>query len=70
MSAPDFNVHNSHATLSDFAPITNNDVQQLLSRMNKIACTSKLDLDCQILKNFSPISNLPFLSKLIEKGNC
>ena len=27
----------------------------------------KLTLDCKVLKNFRPISNLPFLSKLIEK---
>ena len=113
MSTPDFNVHNSHATLSDFTPTTNDEVQQLLSRMNKTTC--KLDpfctaiimqhslyfihvyvhiinlclssgifptrfksavvkplikkptLDCEVLKNFRPISNLPFLSKLIEK---
>ena len=113
MSTPDFNVHNSHATLSDFTPTTNDEVQQLLSKMNKTTC--KLDpfctsiimqhspyfihvyvhiinlclssgnfptrfksavvkplikkptLDCKVLKNYRPISNLPFLSKLIEK---
>ena len=113
MSTPDFNVHNSHATLSDFTPTTNDEVQQLLSKMNKTKC--KLDpfctsiimqhspyfihvyvhiinlclssgnfptrfksavvkplikkptLDCEVLKNYRPISNLPFLSKLIEK---
>ena len=113
MSIPDFNVHNSHATLSDFTPTTNDEVQQLLSKMNKTTC--KLDpsctsiimqhspyfihvyvhiinlclssgnfltrfksavvkplikkptLDCEVLKNYRPISNLPFLSKLIEK---
>ena len=27
MSTPDFNVHNSHATLSDFTPTTNDEVQ-------------------------------------------
>ena len=27
----------------------------------------KATLDCEVLKNFRPISNLPFLSKLIEK---
>ena len=27
----------------------------------------KPTLDCEVLKNFRPISNLPFLSKLIEK---
>ena len=113
MSTPDFNVHNSHATLSDFTPTTNDEVQQLLSRMNKTTykldpfCTAiimqhspyfihvyvyiinlclssgifptrfksavvkplikKTTLDCEVLKNFRPISNLPFLSKLIEK---
>ena len=41
MSTPDFNVHNSHATLSDFTPTTNDEVQQLLSKMNKTTC--KLD---------------------------
>ena len=110
MSTPDFNVHNSHATLSDFTPTTNDEVQQLLSKMNKTTC--KLDpfctsiimqhspyfilhiinlclsssnfptrfksavvkplikkptLDCEAFKNDRPISNLPFLSKLIEK---
>ena len=38
MSTPDFNVHNSHATLSDFIPTTTDDVQQLLSKMNKTTC--------------------------------
>ena len=28
----------------------------------------KPTLDCDILKNFRPVSNLPYLSKLIEKG--
>ena len=41
MSTPDFNVHNSHATLSDFTPTTNDEVQQLFSKMNKTTC--KLD---------------------------
>ena len=113
MSTPDFNVHKSHATLSDFTPTTNDEVQQLLSRMNKTTCkldpfctaiimqhspyfihvyvhiinlclssgifptrfksavvkplTKKPTLDCEVLKNFRPISNLPFLSKLIVK---
>ena len=44
MSTPDFNVHNSHATLSDFTPTTNDEVQQLLSKMNKPTC--KLDPFC------------------------
>ena len=113
MSTPYFNVHNSHATLSDFTPTTNDEAQHLLSRMNKTTC--KLDpfctsiimqhsshfihvhvhiinlslssgifptrfklavvkplikkptLDCEVLTNIRPISNLPFLSKLIEK---
>ena len=113
MSMPDFNVHHSHTTLSNFTPTTTDEVQQLLSKMNKTTC--KLDpfctsiimqhsqhfipvyvhlinlcfstgifptgfksavvkpllkkptLDCEVLKNFRPISNLTFLSKLIEK---
>ena len=113
MSIPDFNVHYSHTTLSNFTPTTTDAVQQLLSKMNKTTC--KLDpfctsiimqhslhfipvyvhlinlcfstgifptgfksavvkpllkkptLDYEVLKNFRPISNLTFLSKLIEK---
>ena len=26
--------------------------------------------DCDILKNYGPVSNLPYLSKLIEKSYC
>ena len=97
-------------------PTTNDEVQQLLSRMNKTTCKlnpfcttinyatlivfyscicmgvhiinlclssgtlptrvksakvkpliKNVTLDCEVLKNFRPISNLPFLSKLIEK---
>ena len=113
MSMPDFNVHHSHTTLSNFTPTTTDEVQQLLSKMNKTTC--KLDpfctsiimqhsqhfipvyvhlinlcfstgifptgfksavvkpllkkptLDYEVLKNFRPISNLTFLTKLIEK---
>ena len=112
MSMPDFNVHHSHTTLSNFTPTTTDEVQQLLSKMNKTTC--KLDpfctsiimqhshfilvyvhlinlcfstgifptgfksavvkpllkkptLDYEVLKNFRPISNLTFVSKLIEK---
>ena len=112
MSITDFNVHHSH-TLSNFTPTTTDEVQQLLSKMNKTTC--KLDpfctsiimqhslhfipvyvhlinlcfstgifptgfksavvkpllkkptLDYEVLKNFRPLSNLTFLSKLIEK---
>ena len=46
MSTPDFNVHNSHATLSDFTSTTNDEVQQLLSKINKTTCTCKLDPFC------------------------
>ena len=53
MSTPDFNVHNSHATLSDFTPTTNDEVQQLLSRMNNTTC--KLDPFCTaIIMQHSP----------------
>ena len=113
MSMPDFNVHHPHTTLSNFTPTTTDEVQQLLSKMNKTTC--KLDpfctsiimqhslhfipvyvhlinlcfstgifntgfksavvklllkkptLDYEVFKNFYPISNLTFLSKLIEK---
>ena len=52
MSTPDFNVHNSHATLSDFTPTTNDEVQQLLSKINK---TCKLDPFCtSIIMQHSP----------------
>ena len=44
MSTPDFNVFNSHAALSDFILTTNDEVQQLLSKMNKTTC--KLDPFC------------------------
>ena len=44
MSTSYFNVHNSHATLSDFTPTTNDEAQHLLSRMNKTTC--KLDPFC------------------------
>ena len=113
MSTSDFNSHNSHATLFHFTPTTNDEVQQLLSKMNKTTCKldsfctsiimqhsmyfihvyvhiinvrfssgilptrfksavvkpliKKTTLDCEVLKNFRPISNLPFLSKIIEK---
>ena len=53
MSTPDFNVHNSHASLSDFTPNTNDEVQQLLSKMNKTTC--KLDPFCiPIIMQHSP----------------
>ena len=53
MSTPDFNVHNSHAILFDFTPTTNDEVQQLLSRMNKTTC--KLDPFCTaIIMQHSP----------------
>ena len=110
---PDFNVHHSHTTLSNFTPTTTDEVQQLLSKMNKTTCKldpfctsiimqhpehfipvyvhlinlcfstgifltgfksavvepllKKSTLDYEVLKNFRPISNLTFLSKLIEK---
>ena len=41
MSKPDFNVHHPHTTLSNFTPTTTDEVQQLLSKMNKTTC--KLD---------------------------
>ena len=41
MSIPDFNVHHSHTTLSNVTPTTTDEVQQLLSKMNKTTC--KLD---------------------------
>ena len=44
MSIPDFNVHHSHKTLSNFTPTTTDEVQQLLSKMNKTTC--KLDPFC------------------------
>ena len=100
-------------SLTDFTPTNIEEVQKLLSKMNKTTC--KLDpfftsiimqypqyfthfyvyiislcfssgvyptafksaivkplikkptLDCEVLKNYRPISNLPFLSKLTEK---
>ena len=38
---PDFKVHNSQTTLSNFTPTSNDEIQQLLSKMNKTTC--KLD---------------------------
>ena len=38
------NVHHSHTTLSNFTPTTTDEVQQLLSKMNKTTC--KLDPFC------------------------
>ena len=113
ISIPDFNVHHSHTTLSNFTPTTTDEVQQLLTKMNKTTCKldpfctsiimqhslhfipvyvhlinlcfstgifptrfkstvvkpllKKTTLDYEVLKNFRPISNLTFLSKLIEK---
>ena len=46
MSMPDFNVHHSHTTLSNFTPTTIDEVQQLLSKMNKTTCTCMLDPFC------------------------
>ena len=115
LSVTDFNAHSnvSHTSLTDFTPANIEEVQKLLSKMNKTTC--KLDpfctsiimqypqyfihvyvyiinlcfssgvyptafksaivkplikkptLDCEVLKNYRPISNLPFLSKLTEK---
>ena len=115
LSVTDFNAHSnvSHTSLTDFTPTNIEEVQKLLSKMNKTTC--KLDpfctsiimqypqyfihvyvyiinlcfssgvyptafksaivkplikkptLDCEVLKNYRPISNLPFLSKLTEK---
>ena len=113
MSMPDFNVHHSHTTLSNFTPTTTDEVQQLLFKMNKTTCKldpfdtsiimqhsqhfipvyvhlinlcfstgifptgfksavvkpllKKPNLDYEVLRNFRPISNLSFLSKLIEQ---
>ena len=111
----DFNAHSnvSHNSLTDFTPTNIEEVQKLLSKMNKTTCKldpfctsiimqypqyfihvyvyiinlcfsrgvyptvlksaivkpliKKSTLDCEVLKNCRPISNLPFLSKLTEK---
>ena len=56
MSTPDFNVQNSHATLSDFTPTTNDEVQQLLSRINKTTCKLRSLLYCY---QFSSVFSTP-----------
>ena len=47
MSIPDFNVHHSKTTLSNVTPTTTDEVQQLLSKMNKTTC--KLDPFCTLI---------------------
>ena len=75
MSMPDFNVHHSYTTLSNFTPTTTDEVQQLLSKMNKT--TFNLDPFCtsiimQHSQHFIPVYvhliNLCFSTSIFLTG--
>ena len=42
---------------------------QILKNATIFPCIKKVSLDPNVLSNYRPIANLPFLSKIIEKAN-
>ena len=64
-----FTWHTSQRRIETMVNSSINEV--IIPRLFKSACVrplpKKTSLDCNILKNYRPVSNLPFLSKVLER---